>query len=147
MITTRSKLFIPVLSITALVSTLALAGCTDTASTVNVTLREYSVTPDTSSVPAGTVTFHVSNAGTMTHEFLVIKTDLAANALPRLANGSYQEDGAGTSLVDEIETLAAGQTRDLVLDLSAGNYVLICNMVMPAGAHDALGMRAAFRVD
>ena len=65
---------------------LALAACTTptaVATTVNVTLREFSVTPDRASVPRGAVTFHVTNGGTVHHEFLVIKTDLAPDALPR----------------------------------------------------------------
>ena len=123
----------------------------DKASTVNVTLREFSVTPDVSKADHGTVTFHVNNTGTLTHEFLVIRTDLAASALPTEANGSYLEDGPGTHLLDEIEEVPPGQTKDLSLDLSEGNYVLICNMVMTEGntthAHYSLGMRTSFTVN
>lgn len=132
---------------------LFLFACTeaDEATTVNVTLREFSVTPDASKADQGTVTFHVTNSGTVTHEFLVIKTDLAAGALPTEANGSYLEDGPGTRLIDEIEDIAPGRSKDLSLDLTDGKYVLICNMVMTQGnttqAHYALGMRAAFEVD
>jgi uncharacterized cupredoxin-like copper-binding protein len=114
--------------------------------TVNVTLREFSVTPATSSAPAGTVTFHVSNAGTVTHEFLVIRTDLAPDDLPTESNGSYEEDGPGTDLLDEIEAINPGRTQDLTLDLDAGNYVLICNMVNQGFVHYALGMHTAFTV-
>src|SRR5512132_2367179 len=39
---------------------------------VTVTLNQWSVTPSVSTVPAGRVTFIVSNAGTITHEFVVI---------------------------------------------------------------------------
>jgi hypothetical protein len=141
------------ISLSILASAFA-GGCSDAdkASAVNVTLREFSVTPDQSSVPPGTVTFHVTNSGTVDHEFLVIKTDLAPDRLPTEGNGSYAEDGTGTRLVDEIDDVAPGQSRDLAMALDAGNYVLICNMVMTDSsgsvvAHYARGMRTAFRVD
>ena len=45
-----------------------------------------------------------------------------------------------------------GSSRDLTIDLTEGNHVLICNMVMveddgTVEVHYALGMRTAFRVD
>ena len=123
----------------------------DNATTVGVTLREFSVTPDHSSAPAGVITFEVSNAGEDMHEFLVIKTNLAPDALPTESNGSYEEDGAGTELLDEIEEIDPGGSAELSLDLEAGHYVLICNMVhveeVEVEVHYALGMRTAFTVE
>jgi hypothetical protein len=151
--TTRSKI-LAYISVSILGSALMGLGCNDadSVSAVNVTLREFSVTPDQTTVPSGTVTFHVTNSGTVDHEFLVIRTDLAADRLPTEADGSYAEDGTGTRLLDEIEDMAPGQTRDLSLNLDDGNYVLICNMVMTDSSgtvisHYAQGMRTAFRVD
>ena len=152
--TARSKILFGTLSIASLGAILAGVACNNasSASAVNVTLREFSVTPDQSVVPKGTVTFHVSNTGTVDHEFLVIKTDLAPDSLPKESNGSYQENGPGTSLLEEIDDVPPGQTRDLSIDLAQANYVLICNMVHqnPDGtvdAHYSRGMRTAFRVD
>lgn len=124
---------------------------TPVMTTVNVTLQEFSVMPDQSSVPAGHITFHVSNIGEDMHEFLVIKTDLAPDMLPTEANGSYEEDGPGTDLLDEIELVPSGESRNLEIDLAAGNYVLICNMVHmeengEVEVHYQLGMRTAFTV-
>lgn len=121
-------------------------------STVNVTLREFSVTPDRASVSAGHVTFDVTNVGEDMHEFLVIKTNLAPNALPTEDDGSYEEDGEGTELLDEIEEIDPGDSAELSLDLDAGHYVLICNMVHEEDdgeveVHYALGMRTAFTVN
>jgi hypothetical protein len=135
---------------------LALGACSDSTEpspvTVNVTLREFNITLDRASAPRGTVIFHVTNAGEDTHEFLVIRTDRAPNALPTEADGSYQENGPGTQLLEEIEALPPGATRDLTIDLTEGSHVLICNMVMVESdgtveVHYALGMRTAFRVD
>jgi uncharacterized cupredoxin-like copper-binding protein len=129
-----------------------LAGCPQNGdggiggTTVDVALREFSVTPETASAPAGVVTFRVNNAGTTTHEFLVIKADLAPDALPTEENGAYEEDGEGTELVDEIEDINPGRTANLTVTLDEGNYVLICNMVNQGFVHYALGMRTAFTV-
>jgi hypothetical protein len=120
---------------------------------VNVTLRSFNITLDRSSAPDGTIIFRVRNDGTDDiHEFLVIKTDRAPNALPTEDDGSYLEDGPGTQLLDEIAEIAPGDTKELSLDLVKGNYVLICNMVHVEAdgtveVHYALGMRTAFRVD
>jgi uncharacterized cupredoxin-like copper-binding protein len=117
---------------------------------VNVSLREFSIDPSPAFAPAGTVRFHVTNDGEEQHEFLVIRTELAPNALPRAANGSYQENGEGTELLDEIEMVMPGETRELELDLNEGGHVLICNMVEIEDdiveAHYAKGMYAAFDV-
>lgn len=139
-----------------MIATLGVVSCNDSTTpspvTVNVTLREFNITLDRASAPRGTVIFHVTNAGEDTHEFLVIRTDRAPNALPTEANGSYQEDGPGTQLLQEIEEVPPGTSTDLTIDLTEGNHVLICNMVMveddgTVEVHYQLGMRTAFRVD
>lgn len=84
----------------------ALVSCNrTTGTTTNVTLLEFSVTSDAGSVPAGLVPFHVTNKGDEDHEFLVIKTDLAPSDLPSEDDGSYQENGPGIELLDEIEPI------------------------------------------
>ena len=113
---------------------------------VNVALREFTVTPDVASAPAGTLTFHATNTGEFTHELLVIKTDLAPDVLPTESDGRYQENGPGTEVMGETTELGPGESADLTLDLDAGKYVLICNMV-DAEAHYALGMRTGFTVE
>ena len=49
--------------------------------TVNVELGEWFVNADSASVTAGSITFDVSNGGEQTHEFIIIQTDLAPDAL------------------------------------------------------------------
>lgn len=127
-----------------------LVGC-GSATTVDVTLREFAITPSVASVPAGAVTFEVTNDGPNDiHEFVVIRTDLALDALPADGDGAVLEDGEGMEVVDEIEDLAVGASETLALDLEAGSYVLICNIVEDdegeTEAHYALGMRTAFSV-
>jgi uncharacterized cupredoxin-like copper-binding protein len=117
---------------------------------VDVALAEWSVTPSQATAPAGDVTFTVTNDGTEPHEFLVIRSDLAPDALPVDDEGRVPEDEV--DIIDEIEPFAADSTEEITLDLEAGSYVLICNIVeLPPGeepeSHYENGMFTAFTVE
>jgi uncharacterized cupredoxin-like copper-binding protein len=120
-------------------------------SRVNVSLIEYSVTPDPASAAAGDVTFVASNDGAEDHELYIFRTDLAADALPTTDEGAVDEDADGVEKVAEIEEFGPGGEETLTENLEPGNYVLICNRVEEEGdeaeAHYTLGMRAAFTVE
>ena len=122
------------------------------ASTVEVKLQEFAVIPDVASVPAGMVTFAIENTGPDdVHEFVVLRTDLAADALPVDADGAVTEDADGVTLIGEAEEIAVGGTTQLDVDLEPGKYVLICNILQtePDGsleAHYKVGMRTPFEV-
>jgi len=127
------------------------APTTTGRTTVGVTLQEFSVTPAETSAPAGQVTFEVKNTGPKDpHELVVIKTDLAADALPTAPEGKVDEQGAGIEVIGEIEEFKVGEARSKAFDLTAGSYVLICNVVEKeegkTEAHYQLGMRTAFTV-
>ena len=49
--------------------------------TVNVVLGEWFVATDSATVTAGSITFDVINSGGESHEFIIIQTDLAHDAL------------------------------------------------------------------
>jgi len=130
---------------------LCASGCSDDETVVSASLREFEVDLSRTSVPEGSVTFEVMNDGTEEHEFLVIRTDLAEDALPTEEDGSYLENGPGTVLVDEIEEIQPGEAAELTLDLHAGTYVIICNRVEVEAdgeteAHYALGMHTSLLV-
>ena len=119
------------------------------ATQVDVTLREFAIEPSVATVEAGEVYFLVENAGPDDpHEFVVIRTDLAPDALP-VVEGSVPEDDI--DLVDEIEPFAPGSSASIALDLEAGSYVFICNIAeIEDGAlesHYEEGMRVAFTVE
>lgn len=117
------------------------------ATTVEVKLTEYIVSPKPEAVPAGSVTFNASNIGGEEHQLYVIRTDLAPDALPAADDGSVDEAGEGIEVLDEIEELAAQTEASLTIDLSAGNYVLICNIVTAEGtSHYQEGMYTSFEV-
>jgi len=147
----------------ASVVALAIAACgtgqgtssppTDTPSvgptTIEVTLQEWAVVPASVSVPAGDVTFQVTNSGPADlHEFVVLKTDLEHRALPVDANGAVTEAGGGMEVVKEVENVAVGTTQELIVSLAAGKYVLLCNIYdeTEKEAHYAKGMSIAFTV-
>jgi len=115
--------------------------------TVSVELKEGSVTPDKRSIShAGRVIFKVKNTGTVAHEMVILKTDIPADALP-VAEGKVKEEAAG-KVIDEIEEFPPNTEKQITLDLSAGRYVLFCN-VLESGqteGHYQKGMRAAFTV-
>lgn len=120
--------------------------------TVEVTLQEFAISTSASSVSVGSVTFNVNNDGPEdVHEFVVIRSDLGLTALPTDDDGAVLEDGEGLEAVDEIEDLAVDASGSLTVDLEAGAYVLICNIVQtePDGSiesHFAEGMRTSFTV-
>src|SRR3990170_815044 len=70
-------------------------------SDVEVLLDEWSVVANPSEVPAGPVTFTAVNAGDEDHELVVLKTDLAADALP-VVDSKVDEVAAGEE-IGEIE--------------------------------------------
>ena len=105
-------------------------------SAVGIGLREYSITPTSSRAKAGKVTFNVRNGGTITHEFVVIKTTKPASALLKGARA----DEAGN--VGETGDLKPGASKSISLRLPAGHYALICNLP----GHYAAGQHTDFTV-
>ena len=118
--------------------------------TVDVTLQEWAVVPASDSVAAGDVSFAVTNNGPEdVHEFVVLKTDLDAAALPTDDTGAVVEAGEGITVVDEIEDIPVGESQDLSVALDAGRYVLLCNIYdeTEQEAHYTMGMRTNFTVE
>ncbi|MPZ16028.1 MAG: hypothetical protein GEU73_16675 [Chloroflexi bacterium] len=128
------------------------------ATTIGITLDEWSVLPEPASAESEEVTFDIFNAGEETHEFVVIKTDLGVLDLPTGDDGSVDEEAAALEVVDEVEDVAAGSSETLTVDLGPGNYVLICNIVEEEmemeqmemehdPSHFQSGMRTGFTVE
>jgi hypothetical protein len=83
---------------------------------VTARLAEWSVKLDAEAVPAGSVTFHVRNEGTIPHGFEV----------------------EGNGIEKEVESIAAGESATLAVTLKPGKYEVYC----PVGgdSHKRLGM-------
>ncbi len=107
---------------------------------IAVALREWAIAPALAAAPAGAVAFEAVNEGSLAHDLWVIRTDLAADALP-VAGGAVAT-GEGAALAGRSGNVAARASARLALRLEAGRYVLICNVA----GHYELGMRAAFAV-
>ena len=106
---------------------------------VGVTLKEMSITLSVSTVPSGSVTFDVTNAGTIEHEFVILKTDIAPDALP----ASLETPGKAAEIghVDEKDPVTG--TVSLTIDnMRPGYYVLVCNKP----GHYVAGMFVALHV-
>ena len=104
------------------------------------------------SVPAGDVTFVVKNSGTVDHELVVLKTDLAAGKLPvndagdppaKVTSGANKVDEANNVGETGDPNLKPGASRTFtVKNMVAGKYVLVCNLAL----HYTKGMHQAFTV-
>jgi len=143
-------------------SVLALSGCggsskpapirTPPRTIVDVTLQDFAVAPARNSAPAGLMSFQPRNKGPKhKHEFVLVKTSLAADKLPVKANGAVDEESSKLTLVGKIEGIPVGSTGARTFTLAAGSYVLFCNIVEKKGSttfvHYKLGMRAGFTVN
>lgn len=112
---------------------------------VTVTLgggNPFEMSPDVDSVPAGAVTFLVTNAAGFPHEFLLLKTDDTAAAIVAAAiQGGTVDETQYDVLVDSGD-LAAHESARFDAFLAAAHYVLLCN----EAGHAHLGMAADFTV-
>ena len=117
-----------------LAATAAACGGEDEG-TVNATLKDFAITLDPTTAPAGDVTFDITNDGPSQHEFVVFRTDLAPDQLP-----TTEEDGV--PIVDEVEDINADSSATLTVSLTAGSYVLLCNLP----AHYQQGMHTTLTV-
>ena len=131
------------LAVIAVVLGSLLVACGPTKTTVDVTLESYKITPSTTSVPAGEVTFNATNVTTdgMVHEMLVVKTDLSADELPLDADGNIPEDQINS--LGEVSELEPGDLGTVTLTLEAGHYILLCNQP----GHFTQGMHIDFTVN
>lgn len=112
-----------------------------TSNEITGSLKEWEVAVDGATAKAGEVTFTISNKGTIGHEFLVVKTDIALGEIP-LDGDHFAEPTDGIEVIDEIGEFAKGTTEVLVLALEPGNYQLVCNLP----DHYEAGMHASFTV-
>jgi uncharacterized cupredoxin-like copper-binding protein len=110
----------------------------------HVRLAEWSVTGAPATLPAGTYEFIITNHGTIPHELVMWATKNRANAMPRRADGSINEDSSALeSVLDTGSSLMPGETRIVFADLTqAGHYAMACNLP----AHYHAGMRADLTV-
>lgn len=110
---------------------------------VTATTSDYEISLDPTSVASGETVFTITNEGPGVHEFVVFKSDLAADDLPVDDEGLVDEAGEGVELIGEVEDIEPDSTHDLTETLDAGSYVIICNIP----THYELGMTTEFTVE
>lgn len=106
---------------------------------VGATLKDFSIALESENLTAGSTTFDIVNDGPSSHELEVFRTDLAHDALP-LEGSTVANDQL--EIIDEVEDIAPGTSTSLTVELSAGKYVVICNIV----DHYEAGMHAGITV-
>ena len=117
---------------------------------MRVSLAEWAVQTSVSSVAAGDIYFLVDNLGPADpHEFVVIRADLPIDQLPTDDTGFVPEDQV--DVIGEIEPFTPASAASMVLNLTPGRYLLICNVVeLEEGeweSHYLEGMRTEFIVE
>ena len=116
------------------------AAATTGATSIPVTLTEYKIKPAATSAPAGHVTFNVTNAGQMKHQFTIIRTTKSAATV--LSKQNPDDDIPGAR--GEIASIAPGASKTLVIkNLKAGHYAIVC--ALPG--HYQAGMYTDFTVN
>ncbi|MEI7773102.1 MAG: sulfocyanin-like copper-binding protein [Chloroflexales bacterium] len=139
-----------------ILSVMAVTGCTrrveastltlpaaGAGTVVNVTARSFVINSDVSdNIPAGDITFKVSNTDVVTHETLIIKAqsptgfDLPYDAsISRIFENKIDKPG-------EVPDIQPGTTGQVTLNLEPGTYVLVCNLT----AHFQAGMHKLIHV-
>jgi uncharacterized cupredoxin-like copper-binding protein len=106
---------------------------------VKVTLASYSITLGQGAIPAGKVTFTVTNNADIKHELLVLQTDTPADQLAVDKDGAVDES---TKVLDLDEFAGPNVTKKESVTLKPGKYVLVCDIP----GHYQQGMHAALTV-
>ena len=105
-------------------------------------VAEWAVRTTANRAYSGDVTFAITNFGTITHEFLVVKTDLEPGKIPVGSDNRFSEDGGGLEVIDEIAEFEVNTTGLLKVSLEPGKYQLLCNIA----GHYKAGMWTALEV-
>lgn len=97
-------------------------------------LSEWSITPPSAPLQSGRMQITATNRGHETHELVIVRAS-DAGSLPTKADGSVDEDRIqDADKAGEIPDVAAGKSVTKTLDLPAGRYVAVCNLVEQMGS-------------
>ena len=110
-----------------------------TTTDLTATLSEWKITLNSAEVQAGDVTVVAKNAGAVSHELVVLKTNVAPDQLEMVAN---RVDESKYESIGEIADFDPPTTQSATFKFAAGKYVLICNIA----GHYQQGMRVALTV-
>ena len=107
------------------------------SSTANISLHEYTMVEHPSFVQSGRVTLHVTNGGAIIHEMVLVRA-ASVDALPKVVKAGERSVGAvdeaavaEANVIGETGDVAVGATVTKVFTLTAGTYVMFCNIDTP----------------
>ena len=137
--------------ITLLGLTLAVLACgggDSPQSDVGVTFSEWEIGLDPGNVRAGDLTFRFSNEGELAHNFVIVKSDLPPAELPLTEDSVDKsklnvEGGSGPIAPGPPPPDDEGYT----VALSAGKYVLFCDVQATGVSHYRNGMYVSLLVE
>jgi len=140
--TTTTAIAVAVIAIGAALGIAVAAPSHSGATKVDASVREYSVALGQAQVGSGKIRLRVHNAGSVEHELVAFRTDLAEGAMP-MKGDRINESGPGITHLDpEAEAIAAGTTKTITINLAKGRYVFVCNLA----GHYQSGMHAVLTV-
>jgi len=113
--------------------------------TAVIVLDEWAVKAQRTRARPGTVTFVVRNEGELTHGFVVIRTDIEKDELPRLPNEGGVDE-SDLDVVGRIDEIAPGETKELAVEVEEGQYLMLDNTVSNGESHYLNGMYSEFEV-
>ena len=110
-----------------------------------MTLQEFAVIPESTTLSTGSITFEAENIGPADpHELVIVRTDIPAADLPTREDGGFDEEAEGVEVIGEIEEFAPGTTDSATFELPPGHYAFLCNLVEEEDgeleAHYQMGM-------
>src|SRR5947209_6015962 len=112
-------------------------------STMDVTMREYRF-DHPPQVPAGRVVFRVHNAGSLTHELILVAVP---EDVPPIDQQLKSDTRVGVDTIATLRDRAPGSNGTFAADLTPGRYAFVCFLMDPDGVSHALkGMASQFRV-
>jgi len=134
-----------------------IVACSTPAASVNAsgpisaTLKEWEIKLSSTTPSAGKITFNITNNGDKEHEFVVRKTDKAADGLPLNTDGEVSEDAPELTEVGDPSELAeikpGSKDGTLTVTLQPGHYVIFCNLHVEELVHYQKGMHVDLTVN
>ncbi len=116
----------------------------DAGEGTHVSLTEWAITGENGAPfeahSAGEINFEVHNDGSAVHELAIVKTGLAAGALPM--DGSKVDEEKAGELIGRVKQFQAGEVKSGRFEMTSGKYAFICNIP----GHYQRGMYAGFEV-
>ncbi len=125
---------------TLVVSAACSSAAPASAATITATLNDNSIALSQASTAPGLVTFKVVNSGSVIHSLQLLKTDLPHDKIPADPQDASKPQRLG--LLRETGAIAARGSKEFIVKLGSGSYVLVCDQP----AHYIAGMHIGFTV-